>query len=115
MPLDNTPTEGPGGGGHDNEFNQLQVAANEVILHLINKGELEGLDVFQLGLFVQNTMATGLAVSMLRQFRDNANLKSEASNVLQTQLVVQREGYARVLAALEEIDPDYTDPEAEEL
>jgi hypothetical protein len=73
------------------------------------------LDVFQLGLFVQNTMAVGLATSMLRQFRYDTNLKSTASNVLQTQLAVLREGHTRVLAALGEIDPDYTDPEAKEL
>jgi hypothetical protein len=114
MPLDNTPTEGPGGGRSD-EFAKLQAAANEIVTHLIKKGQLEGLDVFQLGLFVQNTMAVGLATSMLRQFRYDTNLKSTASNVLQTQLAVLREGHTRVLAALGEIDPDYTDPEAKEL
>jgi hypothetical protein len=114
MPLDNTPLEAPGGGGSD-EFSKLLVAANEVIAHMADKGHQEGLDTFQLGLFVQHNMAIGLSKLMLRHFREDATVKSRAAHMLQSELAVLRSVHTRVLAALEEIDPDYTDPEAKEL
>jgi hypothetical protein len=114
MPLDNTPTEGPGGGRSD-EFAKLLVAANEVILHMSEKGFAEGLDTFELGLVVQHSMAVSLSKWLLGQFKHDATVQSKASHMLQAELSVLRTTHAYVLAALAELDPDYTAPEAKEL